>query len=450
MKFETIKSKKKILLIGIILFCIGVTLILTSTLAAYKKTTTIKIAEGTVNYIIPDMKIVAINVQDGVDENGNNTYKSVPDLWYYDTSENYIVNHSETYCDVYDYEYDEWYESRDFVFKFDNNSFTFSVEGIYAKNTKCYIYLDINDGSNEITIDDILASKTKDKRVDFSTIFTEDTTGTIYIGIENYALSYYYAGAPTDNYVKFAGAYWRIIRINGNGSLRMIYSGNVDEIDALTIEDDGITKFDVLANGYDDSETRYTQLCEDYSPYDSCSFDELENYNEYLDIELGFCLDKTYSEDYYCTAFTVITKEECLSYPSSFNYAWELGTIYGPYKRLVKNKAPIFECPDSNDLDKIEAGLITADEVAYVGGVVKQENKNYYLYTGYEYWTWSLYVDNFDSYDIFFTVEDNGSLNAAYEGYGTISIRPVINLKSNILLTGLGTIDVPYEVVGLS
>ena len=37
--------------------------------------------------------------------------------------------------------------------------------------------------------------------------------------------TYYYRGSVENNYVKFAGFYWRIIRINSNGSIRMIYDG---------------------------------------------------------------------------------------------------------------------------------------------------------------------------------------------------------------------------------
>lgn len=37
--------------------------------------------------------------------------------------------------------------------------------------------------------------------------------------------TYYYRGSVEKNYVKFAGYYWRIIRINSNGSIRMIYDG---------------------------------------------------------------------------------------------------------------------------------------------------------------------------------------------------------------------------------
>ena len=37
--------------------------------------------------------------------------------------------------------------------------------------------------------------------------------------------SYYYRGSATNNYVYFAGYYWRIIRQNGNGSVRLLFAG---------------------------------------------------------------------------------------------------------------------------------------------------------------------------------------------------------------------------------
>jgi len=47
----------------------------------------------------------------------------------------------------------------------------------------------------------------------------------IYEMEDDYGISYYYRGAVENNYVKFAGFYWRIIRVNGDGSLRIIYDG---------------------------------------------------------------------------------------------------------------------------------------------------------------------------------------------------------------------------------
>ncbi len=84
----------------------------------------------------------------------------------------------------------------------------------------------------------------------------ESTNGYLCSAKDDYGTSYYYRGNVTNNYVKFAGFYWRIIRVNGDGSIRMIYAGDASVIDAL----DETTKQTVMANGYDDSSTLYTQI----------------------------------------------------------------------------------------------------------------------------------------------------------------------------------------------
>ncbi|HBA37478.1 MAG TPA: hypothetical protein DCY94_02015 [Firmicutes bacterium] len=63
----------------------------------------------------------------------------------------------------------------------------------------------------------------KAKNPIFATAAT--TNEGVYSMADDYGTSYYYRGAVTNNYVKFGGFYWRIIRINGDGSLRMIYDG---------------------------------------------------------------------------------------------------------------------------------------------------------------------------------------------------------------------------------
>jgi len=91
----------------------------------------------------------------------------------------------------------------------------------------------------------------------------EITNGYICSAPDDYGTSYYYRGNVKNNYVKFGGYYWRILRVNGDGSIRMIYAGDASVIDAL----DETTKQTVLANGYKDSTTKYTQIGE--SKYNS-------------------------------------------------------------------------------------------------------------------------------------------------------------------------------------
>ena len=73
---------------------------------------------------------------------------------------------------------------------------------------------------------------------DFSKIAPNDSeTDGLYMTEDDEGESYYYRGAVRNNYVSFVGFLWRIIRRNGDGSVRMIYSGKSvsDTGDATTI-----------------------------------------------------------------------------------------------------------------------------------------------------------------------------------------------------------------------
>ena len=82
----------------------------------------------------------------------------------------------------------------------------------------------------------------------------EATDGYICSAPDDYGTSYYFRGNVENNWVKFANTYWRIIRINGDNTIRMIYAGDASVIDALE------NKEEVLKNGYNDRSTDYTQI----------------------------------------------------------------------------------------------------------------------------------------------------------------------------------------------
>ncbi len=84
----------------------------------------------------------------------------------------------------------------------------------------------------------------------------EGTNGYLCSAPDDYGTSYYFRGNVENNWVKFAGYYWRILRMNGDGSIRMIYAGDASVIDALD------NKEEVLKNGYNDVSTKYTQIGE--------------------------------------------------------------------------------------------------------------------------------------------------------------------------------------------
>ena len=84
----------------------------------------------------------------------------------------------------------------------------------------------ISEGTSQSLYSKLLEDKYDVKtRTDFSTSFTDDNTNTLYTSTENGTTVYYFAGNATDNWVKFGGYYWRIIRTNADGSIRLLYHG---------------------------------------------------------------------------------------------------------------------------------------------------------------------------------------------------------------------------------
>ena len=104
----------------------------------------------------------------------------------------------------------------------------------------------------------------------------ESTNAYLCSAPDDYGTSYYFRGTPKNNYVKFAGFYWRILRINGDGSIRMIYAGDADVIDGTG------NAATILANGYNDASTDYTQIGTSYYNYYWKKDNVQETVNNYI------------------------------------------------------------------------------------------------------------------------------------------------------------------------
>ena len=273
-----------------------------------------------------------------------------------------------------------------------------------------------------------------------SSTVTGNTTGVIYKSAnsnqyDNDGEVYYFAGNPTDNWVKWAGFYWRIIRINGNGSIRMIYQGTSPnttgtntQLQTSTFNDDynrseyvGLKYTSGQQHGQNTNSTIMGVLETWYNS-------KLASYADDIDTNAGFCSDRNMGSGYSWS-----------SEPSSTIY-------YAAYDRVVRtssNVNPSFKCSNSSDLLKIPIGLITADEVV-MAGLAWSDNSSNYLYTNQSYWTMS--PRNFNgAFANVFAVNSNGSLGSA-NVINTRGVRPVVNLKADTLFTGTGTTTDPYVV----
>ena len=419
-------------MIGVVVVAIISAVILNFTRAKYRVTQSIPLVNGTINYSLADLNAVAIYINT---DSGYTKSDTIPESGY-------VLNEEESYCTV------NGEKDASISLSYDTTTKSLSVTPMTTKGTKCYLYFD----TKPITIQDIIASKNLATRTDFSTTLKEDTTGTIYYADTSKGRTYYFAGNPTDNWVKFANKYWRIIRINEDGSLRLIYQGTSANTTGTGTQTETST-FSINSSTYNNNayvgymytlgSLRGTTTDSGIKKkLDTWYQNNLSSYADKIDGNAGFCGDRTPSTS-----------------SSSTNNQGGTGTTrtyYGGYIRLITNKQPTFECPDgdlyttkgSEDGNKAltyPIGLITADEVAYAGGVYGQTNESYYLYTNSNYWTMSprRFVGGYASV---FGVYSDGSLYD-FRVHHTRGVRPAINLRSDITISsGDGTSSNPYTI----
>ena len=295
--------------------------------------------------------------------------------------------------------------------------------------------IEVPDGK---TMQEIIAGYNIGNRGSFSSAYTTATTNTVFTTTDWKGTSYYFAGAPTDNWVRFGGFYWRIVRVNGDGSVRLIYNGtNTTTTGTGTMINNGATQ--AFNSSYNRSEyvgLKYTQGQQHGQTTDSPILNTLQSwysssglsasqYSQYIDTSVGFCSDRNLQSGSWSST-------------GSTHY-------YAAYGRLVNAKNPSVSCT-SSDIIAESVGLITADEVALAGGVYGTNNTSYYLYNNQYYWTMSPYYFRSTGRAYVFSVILSGDLSDG-PVHGTSGVRPVINLKANTKFQGSGTASDPYTVV---
>ena len=289
---------------------------------------------------------------------------------------------------------------------------------------------------------------------------------------DDYGTSYYYRGAVEDNYVKFGqnktgqDMYWRIIRLNGDGSLRIIYDGTSAHVNGEE-STDRAAMTNVSWNTNDNDAKYIGYMFGGENGVASTSKDQAQTNETSSNIKTE--LEKWYKDNIVDTGYSNTVSDEIFCNDRSFaddNTGTGFGTsttYYAAYGRVgpgVSNPQPSFKCPEKNDSftmsDTIKGngaleypvGLITADEIVAAGGKWDTVNTNYYLYKGTGYWSLSPYI--YDSRAYVFVVHRYGRLFNYYM-YGNVVVAPVVNLSAEYAntLIGEGTMTDPYRAPGV-
>ena len=361
----------------------------------------------------PDITIIGTYIEEDGEYKETNT---IP-------SEGYELNTEQSTC------------SNNATVGWDSENSRVYVENLNTSGTECTLYYD------EATLlrEEILANnQINNGTPDFSQVATTDEG--VWTAEDDLGMSYYFRGAVPDNYVQFAGYYWRIIRINGDGSIRIIYDGTSAHANGKSSTDRQIS-----TSAYNSSNN--------YSYYVGYTYEENlqrpSSQNGGTASTIKGVLDNWYSTNIAGKGYDdkiVSTPGFCNDRNTSNRWSNSSAVNYAAYERLVTNKTPTLKCSNSLDLYTVKIGLITADEVMFAGGVWNNNNTSYYLYTGQTYWTMSPFTFSSFGYAYVFIVNLNGNLYH-WDVASTYGVRPVLNLSADVTLTGTGTMSDPYVVV---
>ena len=235
------------------------------------------------------------------------------------------------------------------------------------------------------------------------------------ITTDDYGMSFYYRGGVEDNYINFAGMCFRIVRIEGDGSIKIILEDRNAECDSSSY----------TGNWSDGNRIEYEKLGVSLNDFQTSLETKLEN---------GKTLGDYLKKDGWCY-------NDNIAFTDNNGYQY-----YDDYKRIFTNKKLSLMC--TGKYNYMYVGTLTADEVVYAGATYSSNGK-FYLLKGSGWWLFSLafYFDDGsrDSGDHAFVFD--GSLDMSVVNYSGYYARPVISLKaSTIIKSGNGTKTKPYTV----
>lgn len=314
----------------------------------------------------------------------------------------------------------------------------------------------------------------------------KDGDQSLNVADDDYGTSLYYRGPVTDNYVSFAGFTWRIVRINGDGTIRLILDGladqNADDVinnsDKVAFSSNrngnaylGYMYGQVNSNNYD-TEHQFTG---DKSQYNASTYsisspgsagnhssikvtldkfyiNNLSSYSSYLGDSI-FCGDKSLAPE------TIGVGNTSLGYGQEETYyAATARLMYSDGTTFIRHATPTLKCAPTADNDysrytvnaqtlasgrKVNGdlsypiALISADEVVFAGAMFGKSNPASYIFDNITntFWTMTPLIYTSGISKMMGSYANNPS-TTVQTNTASAYLRPVINLKANIKLAG--------------
>ena len=361
---------------------------------------------------------------------------------------------------------------------YDNNTdYYYSIEYISFSQSKQKIYTDYVDYGQ--TIYKIVGAVKKEgsatiNNVNYDTVIydlsviplssieeeSDKSDKGLYKAIDDYGTTFYFRGNVSNNNVYFGGFYWKIIRINGDGSIRLLYNGLESTSSGIN---QSINNQKYQFNSFNDKPTYVGYM---YGDANGTTYDEVHNntnssaikntvdswyktniadkgYEDYIQQDIGFCGDRNLASN---SIGDGIQTDKI--------------SFFGSYERF-ENQNVQFTCPNKerdlytisssdigNNALKYPIGLITLDELIYAGMKGGYINKLSWVYSSTNYWTMSpsYYQPSYAISNVFF-IQKDGFPSGGLTVTNSFNVRPVINLKADVEISGgIGTVNDPYVI----
>ena len=230
--------------------------------------------------------------------------------------------------------------------------------------------------------------------------------------------TYYFRGNVENNYVSFAGQTWRIVRVNEDGTIRIVMQDGINNNTNYQFN----SNYNNYAYMYYLNSQAKTQLESWYQTNIGSETDLAKN---------------VASGAYYC-------EQAKAKYSDSYTSGSAIMTTYNKY-------TPDFKCSsDGNGKGIVNAsvGLLSYDEVVYAGGYYGQNNRNYYLYNSAIVW-WTMSPQGFSDSDFYswvWRITESGNITIGVVGYSS-RLRAVLNLTADTQISdGDGTKENPFII----
>lgn len=282
----------------------------------------------------------------------------------------------------------------------------------------------------------------------------------IYKTKDDYGTSYYFRGTQSNNYVEFNNMCWRIVRIEGDTSVKITLAAQ-KKCNEITDSDTNTAfigtgnygyTYDYVTNseGKASNDKKYIAEYLNSTEKTTSMKYNLDNWLNNSGIDTTklkkdvWCLGNT-TNAYDLDGKLLTSTVNDLMFSSTSTY-------YDTYRRLygkgVTTTATL-KCDGSNyETYESYIGTLTADEVVFAGGTVEINNPNYYLTdNATSGWWWTLSPSNFNiNEDVAFNVNNIGGIS-----YNSVNdngnLRPVVSLVPGALINnGDGTKSNPYTI----